>query len=489
MSIPPQASFSSETTAVASRTTAYPSFEELTAFKLPLKVDIVDSASDDASDRSGEFKRTRQLAPNPCTPRRPSPVSTETSDCDFTLEDTPSTIHGESMFYPRHPLANRTPSINVPVSPRWPFQNATPRTTVMVPIAQSVTSSSRTLNPNVRRSTIGHVSVSESLDEFQVTHPNVQLLSLHPRPLTFSHTGRNLARISELVEKPERNVQSAQGTPMTYDEKKPRGPSSPRVFKMRLGRRRHEERGCPSKPQTSWYQRISVDRKIFRASAGITMFFLANSVVSASALVTLASARIPVPHGVVVWVIVSLSTCAFTLTTLYLMRKFRNAVIYDEEQRGRSPHPKLSFDAAHMCNMVLPASPTEIHHRRQLGAAAAEQEQIRAAERMGDGSFVDPRGSEMTRAAHAFPAGPFDVLAPYDPRNAVEDYWTDNSIILSAGSEASSVTAVISSSPKAATEKRQTGLFEGDHRPQQEGDEEDLGDLEFSRWDGWLAWD
>ncbi|KAK2010017.1 hypothetical protein LZ32DRAFT_391641 [Colletotrichum eremochloae] len=484
MSIPPQASFSSETTAVASRTTAYPSFEELTSFKLPFKDDIVDSTSDDVSNHSNEFKRTRQLAPNPSTPRRPSPVSTDTSERDFTPEDTPSTIHGESMFYPRHPLANRTPSIKVPVSPRWPFQNATPRNTVMVPISQSITSSSRTLNPNVRRSIIGHVSVSESLDEFQVTHPNAQLLSLHPRPLGYHHTGRNLAKIPELVEKSEWNVQSIQSTPTTHTEKPSR--PSPRLLKLRL-RRRREKRGRSAKPQTAWYQRISVDRKVFRTSATITMFFLVNSFVSASALITLAAARLPVPHGIVVWVIVSLSTCAFTLTTLYLMRKFRNAVSYDEEHRGRSTRPKLSFDASHMCNMDLPASPTEILHRRQLGAAA-EKDQMQA-ERANNGSVVDPRGSEMTRATQPFPTGPFGTFLPHYPRDAADDYWTDNSIIVSTSSEASSMTAVIPSTPKATPETRQTGPFESDLLPQQENGEDDLSDLEFSRWDGWLAWD
>ncbi|KAK2059992.1 hypothetical protein LY76DRAFT_677510 [Colletotrichum caudatum] len=487
MSIPPQASFSSESTAVASRATVYPSFEELTSFKLPAKDDIVDSTGADSSDNSDGLKRTRQLAPNPSTPRHPSPTSSETSGRDLTPDDTPSTIHGESMFYPRHPLANRTSSTKVPVSPRWPFQNATPRTTVMVPISRSITSSSRTVNPNARCSTIGHVSVSESLDEFQISHPNAKLLTLHPRPLTYNLTGRNLARIPELVEKPEWNVRPAQGMSMAQHEK-PR-----RFLKVRLRRRRRGDdddeggRGRSAKPRTVWYQRISVDKKVFRAAAGITMFFLVNSFVSASALITLTAARIPVPRGVVVWVIVSLSTCAFTLTTLYLMRKFRNAVAHDEERRGRPPRPALSFDASHMCNMDLPASPTEILHRRQLGAAAAaavvaEQEQMMQAER-----------ANMTGAA-----GPFGTFAPphwpRDGGDGDEDdyYWTDNSVVVSAGSEASSRTAVIPSTPKSSTteQKRQAELLEmGPPGPQREGGEHGPGDLEFSRWDGWLAWD
>ncbi|KAK2033155.1 hypothetical protein LX32DRAFT_706440 [Colletotrichum zoysiae] len=487
MSIPPQASFSSESTAVASRATVYPSFEELTSFKLPAKDDIVDSTIADTSDSSNGLKHTRQLVPNPSTPRHPSPASSETSGREFTPDDTPSTIHGESMFYPRHPLANRTPFTKVPVSPRWPFQNATPRTTAMVPISQSVTSSSRTLNPNARRSTIGHVSVSESLDEFQISHPNAKLLSLHPRPLTYNQTGRNLARIPELVEKPEWNVRPVRGVPMAHPEK-PR-----RFLKIRLRRRRRcgDEggRGRSAKPRTVWYQRISVDKKVFRAAAGVTMFFLVNSFVSASALITLATARIPVPHGVVVWVIVSLSTCAFTLTTLYLMRKFRNAVALDEERRGRPPRPKLSFDASHMCNMDLPASPTEILHRRQLGAAAAaadEHEQMMQVER-----------ADMTGAAQPCPAGPFGTFTPphyprddYDASAVADSYWTDNSVVVSAGSEASSRTAVIPSTPNSTTEqKRQVGLFEMGTGPQREDGEDGSGGLEFSRWDGWLAWD
>ncbi|KAK2047953.1 hypothetical protein LZ31DRAFT_606737 [Colletotrichum somersetense] len=484
MSIPPQASFSSDSTAVASRATVYPSFEELTSFKLPFKEDTVDSTGAEASDTSDGLKRIRPLAPNPSTPRHPSPASSETSGREFTPDDTPSTIHGESMFYPRHPLANRTPSTNVPVSPQWPFQNATPRTTVMVPISQSITSSSRTMNPNARHSTIGHVSVSESLDEFQISHPNAKLLSLHPRPLTYNQAGRNLARIPELVEKTEWNVRPDRGMPMAHPEK-PR-----RFLKICMRRRRRDEGegGRSAKPRTVWYQRISVDKKVFRAAASITMFFLVNSFVSASALITLTSAKIPVPHGIVVWVIVSLSTCAFTLTTLCLMRKFRNAVAHDEERRGRPLHPKLSFDASHMCNMDLPASPTEVLHRRQLGAAAAaadEQEQMMQVER-----------ANMTGAAQPCPAGPFGTFTPpHCPRDdddaAVADgYWTENSVVVSAGSKASSRTAVIPSTPKSMTEqKRQTGLFEMGSGPQREVGEQGSGDLEFSRWDGWLEWD
>ncbi|KAK1561489.1 uncharacterized protein LY79DRAFT_654480 [Colletotrichum navitas] len=484
-SIPPQVSFSSESTAVASHRTAYPSFEELTSFKLPLKDDIVDSTIDEVPDHLNGLKNTRQIAPNPSTPRHPSPVSTETSDRDFTPEDTPSTIHGESMFYPRHPLANLASSLKVPASPRWPFQNVTPRTTAMVPVSQSITSSPRTLNLATKRSTIGHVSVSESLDEFQISHPNAKLLSLHPRPLTYNQTGRNLAKIPELVEKPEWNVQPIQGMPMTHYEK-PRHPS-PRFLKIRR-RRRRERHGRSAKPQTVWYQRISIDKKVFRASASIAMFFVVNSFISASALITLTTARLPLPHGIVVWVIVSLTTCAFTLTTLYLMRKFRNAVSYDEERRGRSPYPNLSLDASHMCNMDLPASPTEVLHRRQLGAAA-EKEQMQA-ERTKNGPVVDSRGSEGTRAAQPCPAGPFGTFLPKYPRDVVaEDYWTDNSVIVATGSETSSTTAVIPSTPKATAERRRAGLFDSGPLPQQEDDEHGLRDLEFSRWDGWLGWD
>ncbi|EFQ35886.1 hypothetical protein CGRA01v4_14011 [Colletotrichum graminicola] len=488
MSIPPQASFSSETTAVASHGTAYPSFQELTSFKLPLKDDIVDSTIDDVPDHLNGLKSTRRIAPNPSTPRHPSPVSTETSDGDLTPEDTPSTVHGESMFYPRHPLANLASSIKVPASPRWPFQNVTPRTTVMVPISQSITSSSRALNLSGKRSTIGHVSVSESLDEFQTSHPNAKLLSLHPRPLTYNKIGRNLAKIPELVEKPEWNVQPIHGMPMEHYEK-PRRPS-PRLFKIRFRRRRrHERHGHSAKPQTFWYQRISVDKKIFRASASITMFFLINSFVSASALITLTTARLPVPHGIVVWVIVSLSTCAFTLTTLCLMRKFRNAVIYDEERGGHSPYPEVPFDVSHMCNMDLPASPTEILHRRQLGTAAAEQEKMQA-ERTKNGTIVDSRESEVAATTQPCPAGPFGTFVSQHPRDAVaEDYWTDDSVIVSAGSETSSTTAVIPSPPKATVEGRRTGMFDDGPLPQQEDDGYGLGDLELPRWDEWLAWD
>ncbi|KZL71639.1 hypothetical protein CT0861_07353 [Colletotrichum tofieldiae] len=489
MSIPPQASFSSATTAVASRGTAYPSVEELASFKLPPKPSNVEPTCDDVSERSNEFDPIRQLAPQPSTPTPASPISTETSDRDFNLEDTPSTVHGESMLYPRHPLAARAPSINVPVSPHWPFQDATPRLSVMVPITQSITGSSRAFNLSTRNSLVGQVSVSESLDEFQVNHPNAHLLSLHPRPLTYSQVTRNLTRIPELVEKPQREIQSKQGVPMVNDEKPINLPHSRR---LKPNPRCREKQNISVKPKTFWYQRISVDTKIFRGSASITMFFLVNSFVSTSALITLATARLNVPRGIVVWVIVSLSTCAFTLMILYLMRKFRNAVLYDEENRGRSPLPKYSIEA-HMSHMHLPASPSEIYHRRKLGAAV-EQEQNYLGQ-MANELAKGPRGSEVNHIAQPSPVGQtFNTLGPLSTLDAIDNYWTGNSFIMSVNSEASSTTAVITSISKALGDSPEVDLFgamqqkRNEPRAQQDA-ENDLSTLAFARWDEWLEWD
>ncbi|GKT49518.1 uncharacterized protein ColSpa_09699 [Colletotrichum spaethianum] len=495
MSIPQQASFSSATTAVASRRTAYPSVEELASFKLPLKPCINEPTCDDVSHSSNESVHIRHLTPHPSTPTPASPITTETSDRDFIADDSPSTVHGESMFYPRHPLANRTPSTNIPVSPHWPFQDATPRLSVMVPITQGITESSRAFNLGTRSSRIGQVSVTESLDEFQVNHPNANLLSLHPRPLTYSLAPRSLAKVPELVEKPQRNVQSKQAIPTTQREKPLTFLHSRRqsrhLFKLHL-RHRREKRNSSVKPKTFWYQRLSISTKIFRGSASITMFFLVNSFVSTSALITLATARLNVPHGVVVWVIVSLSTCVFTLIILYLMRKFRNAVLYDEEHRGRSSNPKNSFDT-HMGHMQLPASPSEIYHRRQLGAAV--EQELGYAEQMNNEIVKSPRGLETNHVIPPSPFGqPFDSLVPFSPRDAIDNYWISNSFISSAHSDASSMTAVITSSPKAPTTKPEIGLpgtmKNNRNEPRSHRDaENELSPLEFENWDGWLDWD
>ncbi|KZL82638.1 hypothetical protein CI238_04190 [Colletotrichum incanum] len=495
MSIPPQASFSSVTTAVASRGTAYPSVEKLASFKLPSKPSMDEPTCDKVSDHSNESDPIRQLAPHPSTPTPASPVSTETSDRDFNLEDTPSTIHGESMLYPRHPLAARAPSINFPVSPHWPFQDATPRPSVMVPVAQSITGSSRAFHLSTRNSPIGQVSVSESLDEFQVNHPNAHLLSLHPRPLTYRQVTRNLTKIPELVEKPQRDIQSKQGVPMTYNEKPINAPHCHRLSR-RIGKpnlRRHpEKRTITAKPKTFWYQRISVDTKIFRGSATITMFFLVNSFVSTSALITLVTARLDVPRGIVVWVIVSLSTCAFTLMILYLMRKFRNAVPFDDENRGCPPLPKQPLEAS-MSHMQLPASPSEIYHRRQLGAAV-EQETSHP-EQTTNELVKRPHGPEVNQVTQSSPISQiFNPLGPLSPREAIDNYWTDNFFISSADSEASSRTAVITSTSKALRNNPEFGLvgaaqqIRGERRAQRHA-ENNFSVLECAQWDGWLEWD
>ncbi|WQF86436.1 hypothetical protein CDEST_11450 [Colletotrichum destructivum] len=485
MSIQPQASFSSETTAVTSRGNVYPSVEEFASFKLPPNPTIIEPTCDDISDLSDESHHTHRLAPRPFTPAPPSPVTTESTDRNLD-DDTPSIVHGESMISPQNTLATakRASLLTVPASPRWPFQNATPRASVMVPITRSITESSHGFNRSTRSSQVGQVSVSESLDEFQVNHPNARLLSLHPRPLTYLSVTRNLANIPELVEKPQGDAQSRQSIPATFRD----GAASP--FDYHHGRRwsrhlidihLHRRRGDRDRvmangaTETFWFQRISVDSNIFRGSAIITMFFLMNSFISASSLVTLATARLNVPHGLIVWVIVSLSTSVFTVTVLCLMNNFRNAVVpSDEESQIDSAHQhKRSFDA----HVQLPASPSEVYHRRQLAAAAtAEREPAARAAQTNHESTKSARGSEMIQTSRPSSAGPtLDTATPssahetdsvhlktgkiqeQDKNSAAVYCWTDVSLGPETSSDTSSMTAVIATTSQAPTNNPASG--------------------------------
>ncbi|KAJ0160177.1 hypothetical protein CTA2_8420 [Colletotrichum tanaceti] len=480
MSIQPQASFSSETTAVASRGNVYPSVEEFTSFKLPPKPTIIEPTYDDVSDLSvsDESHHTRRLAPRPFTPTPPSPVTTESTDRNLD-DDTPSTVHGESMITPRNTLATakRAPLLAVPASPRWPFQNATPRASVMVPITRSITESSQGFDRSARSSQVGQVSVSESLDEFQVNHPNARLLSLHPRPLTYISVARNLANIPELVEKPQGEAQSRQSVPATFGD----GAASP--FDYQHGRRwsRHlidihlhrRRRGDPDRAtmvnetETFWLQRISLDSNVFRGSAILTLFFLINAFISTSSIVTLATTRLDVPHGLIVWAIVSLSTSVFTVTILCLMHKFRCAVVpFDEESQAGSAHQhKRSFDD-HV-QLPLPASPSEVYHRRQLAAATAAAEREPAAHEAHEAQATNEstksvRGSEVIQTSRPSSAGPaIDTATPsstretdsvhletgktqgQDSNSAAVYCWTDVSLGPETSSDTSSMTAVI----------------------------------------------
>ncbi|KAK6211690.1 hypothetical protein QIS74_10954 [Colletotrichum tabaci] len=487
MSIQPQASFSSETTAVTSRGNVYPSVEEFASFKLPPKPTIIEPACDDISDLSDESRHAHRLAPRPFTPTPPSPVTTESTDRNLD-DDTPSTVHGESMITPRNTLATakRASLLTVPASPRWPFQDATPRASVMVPITRSITESSQGFNRSTRNSQVGQVSVSESLDEFQVNHPNARLLSLHPRPLTYFSVTRNLANIPELVEKPQGDAQSRQSIPATFRD----GAASP--FDYHHGRRwsrhlidihlhrRHGDRDrvmANGGTETFWFQRISVDSNIFRASAILTMFFLMNSFISASSLVTLTTARLNVPHGLIVWVIVSLTTSVFTVTILCLMNNFRNAAVpSDEESQIDSAHQhKRSFDA-HV-QLPLPASPSEVHHRRQLAAAAAaEREPAAHAAQTNHELTKSARGSGMIQASRPSSAGPaLDTATPssthetdsvhlktgktqeQDNNSAAVYCWTDVSLGPETSSDTSSMTAVIATTSQAPTSNPASG--------------------------------
>lgn len=460
MSLPPKASFSSATTAVASRSTAYPSVEEFTSFSMPSTPKIVEPTQEDVPEIPDKYNKARRLDPRPSTPIPPSPIPTEASDRDFIFDDTPSTVRGQSMLMPRHPLANRNPSGGIPVSPRWPFQNATPRVSVMAPITRSVTDSSSRFNKSARGSPPGQVSVSESLDEFQLNHPNAQLLALDPPPLSYRDATRMLVNVPELVEKPDREVQSTKGVPVSH-----KGGQS-RLFHNRRWshhflnfhlHRRHKKRNSSALLTTFWYQRISTHRKTFQGSAAIAIFFVASSFVSVTALITLDIAGLSIPHGLIVWVIVSVITCTFTAAILLLMIRFRRAVAFDEENRGRSLHSKLYYEN----HPPLAASSDEVAHRRQLGAATKQEQEAM------HGHPFSERTIDVPDMAHVMQATPIhqavehvhDTASVHPTANSasmpqisndpVEKYWAGASTVTASKSDASSITAVIATAPKA----------------------------------------
>ncbi|OLN97848.1 hypothetical protein CCHL11_02577 [Colletotrichum chlorophyti] len=383
-----QASLSSATTAVASRRTAYPSVEELAAFRMPSPPKTVEP-EDAGYDKKPTLKhgKKHKLKPPPSTPIPPSPVTTEASDRDFVFEDTPSTVHGESMIQPRKPLGSRLFSTNHPLGPRWPFQDATPRPSVMVPIARSATDTPPDrLN---RGSKLGRVSMNESLDEFQLNHPNAKLLSLHPASLSQTDTSRSLTmghvnRVPQLVERPEQRPQSRRSIsannrerPLQFLRKFHNRRWSRHLLKLHL-HSRQEKRNSSAQSKTFWYQRISTHKHIFRGSVAITIFFFINSLVSLTALCTLSIADLGASHGLIVWVITSFVTGLFAAVVLWSMMRYRRAVAVDEENHGRWAFPKTLGEA----QMEIPASPYEVAHRRHLGAAAETDHNIGRVRRM-----------------------------------------------------------------------------------------------------------
>ncbi|KAL0933981.1 uncharacterized protein CTRU02_210780 [Colletotrichum truncatum] len=426
-----QASFSTATTAVASQSTAYPSLEEFAMFKNPPpKPEIMEPMCDSASEKPDQ---EHKLDPRPVTPNPPSPISTDSSD-DKIADDTPSTIHGESMIFPRHPLSNRKHAANVPTTPRWPFQDATPR--VMVPITRSVTSSSSPFNLGSKKSPPGKVSVSESLDEFQLNHPNARLLELHPPQLAYNETTRNLANVPELVEKPLHQAQSAET--ITEVNKKHFNPFrggrwNPRSPKANVGQP-DEKLDSIAKPTTVWYQRLSLQKDAFRGSAAITLFLIANTFISISSLVTLTVADVAAPPALIVWVIVSVTTSAFASTIILLMIRYRRAVAFDEENRFRSYQPKVFSES----DVHLPASPREVAHRQKLGSAPVQGHQFEQTVHPSEKTGSVP---EMGQVTYEVPmdteADQMDDFA-FDDRNIIdtvprhvsdeeqiESYWAD----------------------------------------------------------------
>ncbi|OHE92132.1 hypothetical protein CORC01_12587 [Colletotrichum orchidophilum] len=475
MSLPPQASFSSATTAVASRGTAYPSVEEFTSFKLPTKPRIIKTlTSDDISDLSDEGDDGPHK-PNPSTPIPPSPVTSDESDHDFNLDDTPPTVCGKSMIYPRHPLSGKRP-ISIPVSPRWPFQDATPRPSTMVPIARSITVSSSRFNQSRSRDNYTppiEVSVTESLDEFQINHPNGRLLASHPQGVPNhetgrSLTGRNLANIPTLVEKSEKDAQSSKVIPSQHRQRPfnlfHRRRWSSQVLKVQLLRRRQDKRKRAFETNTIWYERISLDDNIYGGSIVLTLFFVTNAIVSITVIITMTASKMSIPYFIIVWVMASLIVMTFTIIMLFRMRSFRKKAIalIDDEKRIRSTtFPKLSHEG----HLHLPADSAEVAHRRQLGAAIANGE-AQAGGLTHDESEKSSDGTVVDQIAQPSPV--FDPLAPAMPRDTSSVYLSASGtspqgiehlhdasrhsidLMASRNSRASSMTAVVGSAAPTA---------------------------------------
>ncbi|KAK1675518.1 hypothetical protein BDP55DRAFT_537430, partial [Colletotrichum godetiae] len=461
MSLPPQASFSSGTTAVASRGAAYPSVEEFASFQLPTKPRIIKTlTSDDVSDLSHEPYDAPRPETNPTTPIPPSPMSSKESDRVINLDHTPPTVRGQSMILRRHLLSGKAKS------PRWPFQNATPRTSTMVPIVRSFTATSSRFdcpsrddyNPAVE------ISVTESLDEFQINHPNSRLLASHPQGLSVHETGRNLANIPTLVEKSEKDAQSSKAIPSKYRQRPFRlfhhRRCSSQLLNIQILRHRQEQRKEDFETDTTWYERISLDDKIYVGSAVLTLFFITNAIVSITVVITMTASQMSIPYFVVVWVMVSIIVMIFTVVMILRMRSFRKkaTALIDDERRVRSTtFPKLSHEG----HLHLPADAAEIAHRRQIAAALANGQfnaanSTQESEKSSDGTVVD----QVTQ-----PPAVFDPFAPAMPRDTSSIYlsasgtspqgiqdpndtaWQNVDLAAAGNSRTSSMTAVVPSAP------------------------------------------
>ncbi|KAI8282230.1 hypothetical protein K4K56_011220 [Colletotrichum sp. SAR 10_98] len=450
--LPGQASFSTATTAVASQGVAYPSVEEFTSFKLPATPKIVEPNCDSVSEESDNEGK---LEPRPATPTPPSPVSTESSDLQIN-DDTPTNVRGESMIFPRQPLSVPRSSNATLGTPRWPFQNATPRPSVMVPMTRSVTAST-TQWLDVRRSHPPEVSMTESLDEFQINHPHARMLALHPANLSLHlpHTPHQIRHLPQLVETPFRPAGPAPDAPQP---RKNRSGNffdwSRRLLKSGL-RSGHGQRNSAIKPKTWWYQRISTQKDMFYGCTLFALFFLINFTVSTTIFATIQHFTKRTPFWLAIWEIISLCLFAFTSVIWILMFRFRKSVHVDEESRGRSIMPRA-------CNEThIPASPREIEHRRTLGAASQREQRIQS---MQQSDKVDsaPHAVQITEIPEeATVAQAVDhpdnyvvteenIMATI-PRNntneQIENYWTDVSLLPTSQSQVSSTTAVIDTAP------------------------------------------
>ncbi|KAK1624689.1 hypothetical protein BDP81DRAFT_437208 [Colletotrichum phormii] len=477
MSLPPQASFSSGTTAVASRGAAYPSVEEFTSFKLPTKPRIIKTlTSDDVSDLSDEPYDAPRPAPNPSTPIPPSPMSSEESDRVINLDYTPPTVRGQSMILHRHPLSGKAKS------PRWPFQNATPRTSTMVPIVRSFTATSSRFDYRSRDdyNPAVEISVTESLDEFQINHPNGRLLASHPQGLSVHETGRNLtsrnlANIPTLVEKPEKDAQSSNAIPSKYRQRPFRlfhhRRCSSQLLNLQILRRRQEKRKKDFETDTTWYERISLDDKIYVGSAVLNLFFITNTIVSITVVITMTASEMSIPYFVVVWIMVSIIVMIFTVVMILRMRSFRKKVtaLIDDEKRVRSTtFPKLSHEG----HLHLPADAAEIAHRRQIAAALANEQAHAASstqesEKSSDGTVVD----QVTQPPAVFdpfaPAMPHDTssiylsasgTSPQGIQDTSDTAWQNVDLAAAGNSRTSSMTAVVPSAPAGAPVNNQRSV-------------------------------
>ncbi|TDZ37766.1 hypothetical protein CTRI78_v011033 [Colletotrichum trifolii] len=456
-----QTSISTATTAVASQHPTYPSAGNLHGFNMPNQLTFVKTDCDGVSVLSDESEGKLQEADNkhgdeaegkhhlrPLTPSPPSPVSTESSDRKLS-DDTTSTVHGESMMSPKPTLSSRADSTKTLGTPRWPFHDATPRPSVMASIARSLTDSSSRLNQSIASSPPGQVSVTDSLDEFQLNHPNARRLELHPLPFVYGDNTASVSSVPQLVPVITPLPQPLQALPAVHKSLTGRvfhsRRQSRRLPKLSL-RQRHEKRASGVKPKVWWFESISTHKDMFYGSCVVAIFFIVDAFISVTAYITLTVNDIPIPSAVLVWVVVGITTCAFAASILYLMVRFRRDVAFDEESRGRSSQRKL-------CNETETSASYEMAMLRRMSAVHDGQSgrdiptpDFIEMTSVGPVSHIDGAMSAHHNNSNAHLRD--GAIARQDNSDQVDNYWTDVSLAPSSQDERGPSTAAANAASK-----------------------------------------